>query len=109
MIRRPPRSTLFPYTTLFRSEIEPEDVAVLQYTGGTTGVPKGAMLTHYNIFANVIQTGCRAHNETRRGEDSYLLVIPYFHIYGFTVGLMEGVRSEERRVGKEGRSWWSPY
>src|SRR5215813_8201074 len=33
-----------------------EDVAVLQYTGGTTGVPKGAMLTHYNIFANVIQT-----------------------------------------------------
>ena len=33
-----------------------EDVAVLQYTGGTTGVPKGAMLTHYNIFANVVQT-----------------------------------------------------
>src|SRR5207245_2502986 len=40
-----------------RVEINPdEDVAVLQYTGGTTGVPKGAMLTHYNIFANVIQT-----------------------------------------------------
>src|SRR3712207_7210716 len=73
MIRRPPRSTLFPYTTLFRSEIEPEDVAVLQYTGGTTGVPKGAMLTHYNIFANVIQTGCWGHTELRRGEDSYLL------------------------------------
>src|SRR3712207_1547348 len=91
MIRRPPRSTLFPYTTLFRSEIEPEDVAVLQYTGGTTGVPKGAMLTHYNIFANVIQTQCWAHGEMRRGEDSYLLVIPYFHIYGFTVGMMEGV------------------
>ena len=36
-----------------------EDVAVLQYTGGTTGVPKGAMLTHYNIFANVIQTDIR--------------------------------------------------
>ena len=35
-----------------------EDVAVLQYTGGTTGVPKGAMLTHSNIFANVIQTEC---------------------------------------------------
>ncbi len=33
-----------------------EDVAVLQYTGGTTGVPKGAMLTHCNIFANVVQT-----------------------------------------------------
>ena len=72
-------------------EIAPEDVAVLQYTGGTTGVPKGAMLTHYNIFANVIQTGCWGHSELRRGEDSYLLVIPYFHIYGFTVGMMEGV------------------
>ncbi|MEP6707742.1 MAG: long-chain fatty acid--CoA ligase [Pyrinomonadaceae bacterium] len=68
-----------------------EDVAVLQYTGGTTGVPKGAMLTHYNIFANVIQTESWAHGTFRRGEESYLLVIPFFHIYGFTVGLMEGV------------------
>ncbi|HEX6184635.1 MAG TPA: long-chain fatty acid--CoA ligase [Pyrinomonadaceae bacterium] len=72
-------------------EIDPDDVAVLQYTGGTTGVPKGAMLTHYNIFANVVQTQCWAHSDMRRGEDTYLLVIPYFHIYGFTVGMMEGV------------------
>ncbi len=72
-------------------EINPEDVAVLQYTGGTTGVPKGAMLTHYNIFANVIQIGCWGHDNMRRGEDTYLLVIPFFHIYGFTVGLMEGM------------------
>ena len=75
-----------------RVEINPdEDVAVLQYTGGTTGVPKGAMLTHYNIFANVIQTESWAHGSFRRGEDTYLLVIPFFHIYGFTVGMMEGV------------------
>lgn len=67
-----------------------EDVAVLQYTGGTTGVPKGAMLTHYNIFANVIQTEVWGHRSPRRGEDTYLLVIPYFHIYGFTVGMMAG-------------------
>ena len=72
-------------------EIDADDVAVLQYTGGTTGVPKGAMLTHYNIFANVVQTQCWAHSDMRRGEDTYLLVIPYFHIYGFTVGMMEGV------------------
>jgi len=73
-------------------EINPDgDVAVLQYTGGTTGVPKGAMLTHYNIFANVIQTESWAHGSLRRGEDTYLLVIPFFHIYGFTVGMMEGV------------------
>src|SRR2546426_1094224 len=75
-----------------RVEINPdEDVAVLQYTGGTTGVPKGAMLTHYNIFANVIQTESWAHGCLRRGEDTYLLVIPFFHIYGFTVGMMVGV------------------
>ncbi|HEY0320303.1 MAG TPA: long-chain fatty acid--CoA ligase [Pyrinomonadaceae bacterium] len=67
-----------------------EDVAVLQYTGGTTGVPKGAMLTHYNIFANVIQTESWGHRSLHRGEDTYLLVIPYFHIYGFTVGMMAG-------------------
>jgi len=69
--------------------IDPEsDVAVLQYTGGTTGTPKGAMLTHYNIFSNVIQTTVLHHPEQARGQDRVLLVIPYFHIYGFTVGLM---------------------
>ena len=79
-------------------DIDPEDVAVLQYTGGTTGVPKGAMLTHYNIFANVVQTQCWAHSELRRGEDTYLLVIPFFHIYGFTVGLVGGVWRGVRQV-----------
>ena len=64
------------------------DVAVLQYTGGTTGTPKGAMLTHYNIFANVVQMTSLQVTALRRGEERYLLVIPYFHIYGFTVGLM---------------------
>jgi len=71
--------------------IDPEnDVAVLQYTGGTTGVPKGAMLTHYNIFANVIQTTVLHRADQKRGEDRILLVIPFFHIYGFTVGLIAG-------------------
>src|SRR2546423_3592768 len=71
--------------------IDPEhDVAVLQYTGGTTGVPKGAMLTHYTIFSNVIQTTVLHHPDQKRGEERILLVIPFFHIYGFTVGLMAG-------------------
>ncbi|HEY6187624.1 MAG TPA: long-chain fatty acid--CoA ligase [Pyrinomonadaceae bacterium] len=81
-----------------RVDIKPDDVAVLQYTGGTTGVPKGAMLTHYSIFANVIQADCWGHSHTRRGEDTYLLVIPFFHIYGFTVGMMEGVWRGVRQV-----------
>ena len=74
------------------------DVAVLQYTGGTTGTPKGAMLTHYNIFANVVQAEGWVFRTSGRGENTYLLVIPYFHIYGFTVGLISGVWHGVRQV-----------
>src|SRR4051812_28888252 len=73
-----------------RVPIDPDDVAVLQYTGGTTGAPKGAMLTHRSIFANVVQTETYTYRTRTRGEGRYLLVIPYFHIFGFTVGMMKG-------------------
>jgi len=73
-----------------RVPIAPDDVAVLQYTGGTTGTPKGAMLTHRSIFANVVQTETFTYRTRTRGESRYLLVIPYFHIFGFTVGMMKG-------------------
>src|SRR5215831_19718400 len=76
---------------VFRVAISGEDLAVLQYTGGTTGTPKGAMLTHGNIFANVIQTEAFMYRNKARGEARYLLVIPYFHIYAFTVGMMKGI------------------
>ena len=69
----------------------PQDLAVLQYTGGTTGTPKGAMLTHGNIFANVVQTETWHYRQYHRGEGRYLLVIPYFHVYAFTVGMMCGI------------------
>ena len=72
-------------------DIEPDDLAVLQYTGGTTGTPKGAMLTHGNIFANVVQTERWHYRSYHRGQARYLMVIPYFHIYAFTVGMMCGV------------------
>ena len=74
------------------------DVAVLQYTGGTTGVPKAAMLTHRNIFANTIQTELWHSRGIERGQDRFLLVIPYFHIYGLTVGLMRGVWQSARQI-----------
>ena len=76
---------------VFRVAISGEDLAVLQYTGGTTGTPKGAMLTHGNIFANVVQTEAFMYRNRTRGEARYLLVIPYFHIYAFTVGMMKGI------------------
>jgi long-chain acyl-CoA synthetase len=74
-----------------RVAFDPEDIAVLQYTGGTTGTPKGAMLTHRNIFANLVQTEAFMYRSYVRGEPRYLLVIPYFHIYAFTVGMMKGI------------------
>jgi long-chain acyl-CoA synthetase len=67
-----------------------EDVAVLQYTGGTTGVPKGAMLTHLNLYSNTLQTYAWGGPLVQRGDERYLMVIPYFHIYGQTVGLLLG-------------------
>ena len=68
-------------------EIDPlEDVAVLQYTGGTTGVPKGAMLTHANLAVNARQ--CVAwFAEARPGEEKMLAVLPFFHVFAMTVAL----------------------
>ena len=69
-----------------------DDLAVLQYTGGTTGTPKGAMLTHGNIFANVVQTIAWTNPMyVLSGEERYLVVIPYFHIYAFSVCMMMGL------------------
>jgi long-chain acyl-CoA synthetase len=79
-----------PTPRLVRVPITADDLAVLQYTGGTTGAPKAAMLTHANIFANVVQTEAFMYRTRDRGVARYLMVIPYFHIYGFTVGLMKG-------------------
>jgi len=76
-----------------RVAIDPQDVAVLQYTGGTTGTPKGAMLTHANIWANVVQTESWTNPAyILGGSERYLVVIPYFHIYAFSVCMMVGLR-----------------
>jgi long-chain acyl-CoA synthetase len=64
-------------------DVDPvNDVALLQYTGGTTGVAKGAMLTHYNLVSNAIY-GANLFPVTER--DVSLCVLPLFHIYGLTV------------------------
>lgn len=67
-------------------QIEPrKDLALLQYTGGTTGIPKGAMLTHYNLVVNAEQV--KAWGGLRPGEDVHLSVLPFFHIFGMTVAM----------------------
>ncbi len=67
--------------------IDPDETAMLQYTGGTTGVSKGAMLTHRNMTANAQQL---AHWTTNiePGQEVWLAVLPYFHIYGLQVALL---------------------
>ncbi|WPZ19336.1 long-chain fatty acid--CoA ligase [Geobacillus subterraneus] len=68
--------------------IEPaHDVAVLQYTGGTTGRSKGAMLTHRNIFANVLQCAEFFKGTFEMGKERYLTVIPLFHVFAMTSGM----------------------
>ncbi len=62
-----------------------EDLVCLQYTGGTTGLPKAAMLTHYNIVSNCIAVTTWAGDEFRRGKETILTNLPLFHIYGQTV------------------------
>lgn len=66
-------------------ETEPKkDLALLQYTGGTTGIPKGAMLTHHNLVVNAMQV---AEWTKLRPSDVHLSVLPFFHIYGMTVAM----------------------
>ncbi|QKY69617.1 long-chain-fatty-acid--CoA ligase [Lentibacillus sp. CBA3610] len=60
-----------------------EDLALLQYTGGTTGLPKGVMLTHYNLVSNV-QMCQKWLYKTKPGEERIMGVLPFFHVYGMT-------------------------
>jgi long-chain acyl-CoA synthetase len=70
--------------------VTPEDTAILQYTGGTTGVPKGAVLTHRNLVVNAVQ--CRTWLTVRHeGEERILSVIPFFHVYGMTTAMNFGI------------------
>jgi len=64
-------------------DVTPSDLAVLQYTGGTTGIPKGAMLSHRALVANVHQSSAW-HTLALEG-DRILAVMPFFHVYGLTV------------------------
>jgi len=70
-----------------------EDVALLQYTGGTTGFPKAAMLTHHNLISNTLMASYWMYR-CERGKESILGVLPFFHVYGMTavmnLSIMEG-------------------
>jgi long-chain acyl-CoA synthetase len=64
-----------------------EDTAFLQYTGGTTGVPKGAVLRHGQVMANVVQLSSWVARDLREGAETALIPLPLFHIYALTCAL----------------------
>jgi long-chain acyl-CoA synthetase len=73
-------------------EVSPDDIAVLQYTGGTTGVPKGAMLSHRALVANTLQ--CRSwFTDLEDARGVCMTVMPLFHVYGLTVAMLLAVQS----------------
>jgi acyl-CoA synthetase (AMP-forming)/AMP-acid ligase II len=74
-----------------RVAIDPGDLVALPYSSGTTGLPKGVMLTHRNLVANVLQANSAGH--CRHGEEVTIAFLPFFHIYGLTVIALLGIWS----------------
>jgi long-chain acyl-CoA synthetase len=72
-----------------------DDLAILQYTGGTTGFPKGVMLTHKNLIANTKMCTAWMY-KCKKGEEKVLGILPFFHVYGMTavmiLSIMEGYK-----------------
>ena len=87
---------------LTQPEIKADDVAVLQYTGGTTGVSKGAVLLHSNIIANVLQSEAWNEPAMKRipaGEQpTGVVALPLYHIFAFTVSMMLGMRTGAKGI-----------
>ncbi len=95
MVDLPAASGLFRFGELLASSAakapainaKPDDMVVLQYTGGTTDVPKAAMLSHANLITNVLQLQAWMPDLERGGEKT-LGSIPFFHVYGMTVAML---------------------
>jgi long-chain acyl-CoA synthetase len=68
------------------SDVQPEDLAVIQFTGGTTSQSKGVMLSHRNLVANALQTRHWL-PQAEEGRERFLCVVPFFHSYGMTAAL----------------------
>ncbi len=83
-----------PYTA---PTVGPDDIAVLQYTGGTTGISKGAVLLHRNLVANVLQSEAwyqPALKKVPPGEQILTVcALPLYHIFGFNINMMLGMRT----------------
>lgn len=68
-----------------------EDIAIIQYTGGTTGVSKGAMLTHFNLVSNVTGLNTWIQPPMQRGKEKFVAVVPLYHVYGLVTCMISAV------------------
>lgn len=94
------------FTSLIASGDDPEsvdinptdDVALLQYTGGTTGVPKGAMLTHENVYSNATQVRMWLGDDVNQDGEIFLAVLPFFHVFAMTAVMNLAISTSSRII-----------
>jgi long-chain acyl-CoA synthetase len=84
--------------TLHEVDLGPDDIAFLQYTGGTTGRAKGAILTHANMVANVEQTAVWIAVTLKEGEETVITALPLYHIFALTANLLVFMKLGGRNV-----------
>jgi long-chain acyl-CoA synthetase len=83
-------------TLQYHPVVPEKDIAVIQYTGGTTGIPKGAMLSHQNVYSNALQCAHWFSPSVELGHEKILASLPFFHVFAMTV-----VMNLSLRVGGE--------
>jgi long-chain acyl-CoA synthetase len=86
------------YLPLTPVPLDHTDIAFLQYTGGTTGVSKGAMLTHRNMVANVLQSAAWIGSQAQLGKDIIITALPLYHIFALTANWMVFVKFGARSI-----------
>lgn len=91
-IMKVPRTSLKQHTFDFE-----EDLALLQYTGGTTGSPKGVMLTHKNLVSNASMCNAWLY-KCKPGEETVLGILPFFHVYGMTTVMILSVMQAQKMI-----------
>ncbi len=79
-------------------ELSPEDLAFIQYTGGTTGVPKGAMLTHGNLVANMEQAAAWMAPRLVEGQEVVITPLPLYHVFALTVNCLAFMKYGARNI-----------
>ena len=82
----------------YAAELKPDDVAILQYTGGTTGVSKGAMLTHANLLWHLTVTRKFSESQTNPEGEVVLTVLPLYHIFAFSINLLNYFRDGSHNI-----------